>query len=62
MYIYNVTVNIDESVHKEWLSWIQNPHTRRISYWKFYCRKINTSSGRRRNGWAYLLYPIYSKY
>ena len=24
MYIYNVTVNIDESVHKEWLSWIQN--------------------------------------
>jgi hypothetical protein len=24
MYIYNVTINIDESVHKEWLSWIQN--------------------------------------
>lgn len=23
MYIYNVTVNIDESAHEEWLSWIQ---------------------------------------
>lgn len=24
MYIYNVTINIDESVHKEWLSWIED--------------------------------------
>ena len=24
MYIYNVTINIDESVHDEWLLWIQN--------------------------------------
>ena len=24
MYIYNVTVNIDQSVHQEWLSWIEN--------------------------------------
>lgn len=23
MYIYNVTINIDGSVHNEWLSWIQ---------------------------------------
>ena len=23
MYIYNVTINIDGSVHTEWLSWIQ---------------------------------------
>ena len=23
MYIYNVTVNIDDSVHEEWLSWIR---------------------------------------
>lgn len=23
MYIYNVTINIDESAHQEWLSWIQ---------------------------------------
>lgn len=22
MYIYNVTINVDESIHKEWLSWI----------------------------------------
>lgn len=24
MYIYNVTVNIDESIHDEWLVWIKN--------------------------------------
>lgn len=24
MYIYNVTINIDESVHKEWLVWMQS--------------------------------------
>ncbi len=23
MYIYNVTINIDESAHEEWLAWIQ---------------------------------------
>lgn len=23
MHIYNVTINIDESVHKEWLSWME---------------------------------------
>ena len=23
MYIYNVTINIDESIHNEWLSWIK---------------------------------------
>lgn len=24
MYIYNVTINIDESVHNDWLSWIKD--------------------------------------
>ena len=24
MYIYNVTINIDGSIHEEWLSWIQD--------------------------------------
>lgn len=23
MYIYNVTINIDETVHEEWLTWIE---------------------------------------
>ncbi len=23
MYIYNVTINIDESIHEEWLLWIE---------------------------------------
>lgn len=26
MYIYNVTINIDESVHDEWLKWMREKH------------------------------------
>lgn len=26
MYIYNVTVNIDESIHDQWLSWMRQEH------------------------------------
>ncbi|HKJ06778.1 MAG TPA: DUF4286 family protein [Flavobacteriaceae bacterium] len=26
MYIYNITVNIDESVKQEWLNWVTNTH------------------------------------
>ena len=26
MYIYNVTINIDESVHTKWLKWMQEKH------------------------------------
>ena len=26
MYIYNVTVNIDESVHDQWFNWMQEKH------------------------------------
>ena len=26
MYLYNVTVNIDETVHDEWLDWMRNEH------------------------------------
>ncbi len=26
MYIYNVTVNVDDSIHNEWLEWMQNEH------------------------------------
>jgi hypothetical protein len=26
MYIYNVTSNIDESIHDQWLSWMQETH------------------------------------
>jgi hypothetical protein len=26
MYIYNVTINIDSSVHDEWLKWMQEIH------------------------------------
>ncbi|MCM4161139.1 DUF4286 family protein [Antarcticibacterium flavum] len=26
MYIYNVTTNIQEDIHEEWLEWMQNEH------------------------------------
>ncbi len=26
MYIYNVTINIEETVHDEWFDWMQNEH------------------------------------
>jgi len=26
MYIYNVTINIDESVHQPWLEWMKTQH------------------------------------
>ncbi len=26
MYIYNVTINIEETVHNEWLDWMKNHH------------------------------------
>lgn len=26
MYIYNVTTNIDETVHKQWLQWMNETH------------------------------------
>ncbi len=29
MYIYNVTINIDESIHNEWLIWIKN-HIKKV--------------------------------
>lgn len=30
MYIYNVTINIDESIHDEWLSWMQEKHIPKV--------------------------------
>lgn len=30
MYIYNVTVNIEDSVHDEWLDWMKNHHIKDV--------------------------------
>ncbi len=35
MIIYNVTVNIDESIHQEWLSWIKNHIPKVLATGKF---------------------------
>ena len=29
MYIYNITINVDSSIHKEWISWIED-HIREV--------------------------------
>lgn len=26
MYIYNITTNVDESIHKEWVDWMEGTH------------------------------------
>tara|TARA_R110002073_G_scaffold123234_1_gene266733 strand:+ start:31169 stop:31498 length:330 start_codon:yes stop_codon:yes gene_type:complete len=40
MYIYNVTINIDESVHDEWLSWIQDHIQEVLETGKFASAKL----------------------
>lgn len=30
MYIYNITINIDESIHDQWLDWMQNKHIKDV--------------------------------
>ncbi len=30
MIIYNVTLNIDESIHQQWLEWMQNKHIKEV--------------------------------
>jgi Domain of unknown function (DUF4286) len=37
MYIYNVTINIEESVHEQWLEWMKQEHVpAMLSTGKFY--------------------------
>ncbi|MBL4604294.1 MAG: DUF4286 family protein [Flavobacteriaceae bacterium] len=40
MYIYNITMNIDESVHSEWLSWIENHIQDVLATGKFISAKL----------------------
>lgn len=40
MYIYNVTINIEESVHDEWLSWIQDHIQEVLATGKFASAKL----------------------
>ena len=40
MYIYNVTINIDESVHKEWLTWMETHIVEVLSTGKFTSAKL----------------------
>ena len=40
MYIYNITINIDESVHNEWLSWIEDHIQDVLATGKFISAKL----------------------
>lgn len=37
MYVYNQTVNIDETVHKQWLQWIENTYIPKMLATKKFC-------------------------
>lgn len=40
MYIYNVTLNIDESIHEPWLAWIKEHIPLVLATGKFYKAKL----------------------
>ena len=40
MYIYNVTINIDDSAHSEWLNWIESHITAVLNTGKFTSAKL----------------------
>ena len=40
MYIYNVTINIDETVHKEWLTWMESHIPNVLNTGKFISAKL----------------------
>ncbi|WP_298762527.1 DUF4286 family protein [uncultured Polaribacter sp.] len=40
MYIYNVTVNIDDAVHEEWLNWINSKINQVLDTGKFTSAKL----------------------
>ena len=40
MYIYNVTINIDDSTHNEWLNWIESHITAILNTGKFTSAKL----------------------
>lgn len=40
MYIYNVTINIDESVHLEWLTWMETQIPKVLNTGKFTSAKL----------------------
>jgi len=40
MYIYNVTINVDESIKKEWLFWIHNHIPEVIATGRFVSAKL----------------------
>ena len=39
--IYNVTVNIDDSVHDEWLEWMQTQHIPDVMSTGYFLEKKN---------------------
>ncbi|WP_435414138.1 DUF4286 family protein [Polaribacter aestuariivivens] len=40
MYIYNVTINIDDNAHNEWLMWIENHISKVLDTGKFSSAKL----------------------
>ena len=40
MYIYNVTINIEESVHKEWITWMKSHISEVLNTGRFLSAKL----------------------
>lgn len=40
MFIYNVTINIDESIHNEWLTWMKTKHIAEVLATKKFTKAV----------------------
>ena len=61
MYIYNVTINIDESVHNDWLSWIKDHIQDVLATGCFSTAKLTQVLCRGGNGRNNILHSIFSQ-
>jgi hypothetical protein len=61
MYIYNVTMNIDESIHKEWFLWIHKHIQDVLASGSFVSAKLTQVLVEEGDGWSYLFCSIHCK-
>ncbi|MBI2258295.1 MAG: DUF4286 family protein [Flavobacteriia bacterium] len=59
--LYNVTINIDEDIHDEWLDWMTNEHIPEVMNTKcFYDAKLSKIDGEEHGGRTYSIMYIAS--
>jgi len=62
MYIYNVTTNIDATVHDEWLNWIKTHIIKVLNTGKFTSAKLTEVLVEEENGRQNVFYSVCGKF